>query len=193
MRSLSTSTSPLRSSPRSRGSLASALGALVLLSSFVACNDSPGPPSGPGDNVINDTMQDAVAQLTQDVGAPPPQGAADAAYGGDGGGYVDAGPMMGSTGYIDAGSPQAACSACTCGENRGFCLENGVTPTVSGAATDAGLCALAAPTALAIGCNPLPDSCPMPSCACLLMALPLGCYANCTTGSGYFDVYCPNP
>jgi hypothetical protein len=194
MHSLSTSESPRRSRPLLRAraciSLALSLGVALFVLTGAACNDTPGPPSGPGDNLINDTMQDAVAQLTQDTGTVPPQGASDAAYGGDGGGYLDAG---GSMGYADVNSPQSACTSCTCGMNRGFCLENGVTPTVSGAATDAGLCALASPSTLATGCNPIPDSCPQPTCQCLLDALPLGCYADCTVSLGYFDVYCPHP
>jgi hypothetical protein len=174
---------------RVSGSLSWGLAAALALAA--ACNDTPGPPSGPGDNLVDDTNQDAVAQHTQDTGIVPPQGAVDGSYAD--GTILEAG---GSTGYMDAGSPMAACASCTCGMNRGFCLENGVTATVTSAATgDAGLCTLASPTSLAVGCNPLPDSCPTPSCQCLLNAIqpPLGCYPECTSKGGYFDVYCPRP
>jgi hypothetical protein len=163
-----------------------AAAALVLVA---ACNDAPGPPSGPGDNVVDDTNQDAVAEHTQDTGVVPPQGTVDGAY--PDSSYLSAG---GSTGYIDASSPRTACASCSCGMNRGFCLEDGVTATVTGTEPgDAGLCTLASATSLAVGCNPLPDSCPKPTCQCLLNAIPLGCYPECTSNGGYFDVFCPNP
>ena len=41
---------------------------LFAVSGVGACNDTPGPATGPGDNLINDTNQDAVAVLTQDTG-----------------------------------------------------------------------------------------------------------------------------
>jgi hypothetical protein len=196
MRKLSTPV-PLRSRALRIGLVLSlSLPPLVVLCVAAACNDTPGPATGPGDHLIDDSQQDAVVQLTQDTGIVDvnvaPQGiAGDGGYGD--GGYLEAG--YSSTGYMDVQSPQMACASCTCGENRGFCLENGVTPTVTGAATDAGLCALATPTTLAIGCNPLPDSCPKPTCECILNAIqpPLGCYPECTSAAGYFDVFCAHP
>jgi len=169
------------------------LAPLFAVSGVGACNDTPGPATGPGDNLINDTNQDAVAVLTQDTGVTDvivPMGiVGDGGYGM--GTYLEG---SASTGYSDVQSPQTACSSCTCGEKRGFCLENGVTPTVT-AAPEAGVCALASPTSLAVGCNPLPDSCPVPSCACIINAIqpPLGCYPQCTDSEGFFDVYCNNP
>jgi hypothetical protein len=201
MQSLSTRGTPPspRHSRRRRlaamGAWGCAIASAVRL--FAACNDTPGPSTGPGDIVVNDTNQDAVRQLTQDTGAQDviaPMGVgSDGGYP-DTGGYASDAPMA-STGYLDAGSPQTACASCTCGEHRGFCLENGVSATVSAPATSAGLCGLASATTLAVGCNPIPDSCPTPTCECILNAImpPLGCYPQCTSSAGYFDVYCTTP
>jgi hypothetical protein len=160
---------------------------------IAACNDAPPAPSGPGNVLVDDSMQDAVAQLTQESGAPDvmyaPQGIGDA---GDGGYGLDG---TASTGYADVQSPQTACSSCKCDRRVGYCLENGTTVTFGAPPID-GFCALAKTPTPAVGCNALPAACAAnPTCACILDAVqpPLGCYPECTTGGGFFDVFCPKP
>ncbi len=153
-----------------------------LLAPF-ACTDAPTAPSAPGDTVIDDSMQDAVAQFTQDVYQPAQgvgDGAADAVY-------PDAGP--GSTTYIDASSPATACSTCQC---VGYCLENGTTLTFPTTVIQ-GYCKESDLSAPAVGCNPLPANCT--TCDCVLAAIqpPLACYPECTMSLGYIDVYCNTP
>ena len=174
------------------------LALLVLVSTLpivaiIACNDGPPPPSGPGNVIIDDSMQDAVATLTQDATAAvvyAPQGigaAGDGAYG--------LASSYASTGYADVQSPGSACSSCSCDKRVGYCLENGTSLT-STAAPIKGFCGLAKTTAPAVGCNALPAACAAnPTCACILDAVqpPLPCYPECTTGGGFFDVFCPTP
>ena len=186
-------TCPARPAPGlSRPVLALVVACLPALS---ACNDGPGAAAAPGNVIVNDSHQDAVAYLTQDVAVIPPMGAMDGGYP-DGGAYLDA--VAGSTGYADVQSPQSACSSCTCSNHRGFCLENGVTTTAMGAGPPPppGVCPLATFGTLAIGCNPLPIKCAgNVTCECLLDTIqpPLGCYPECTIALGYIDVFCANP
>jgi len=164
---------------------------LAAASASVACEDTPGPPSGPGNVLIDDSMQDAVALLTQDGGYPP-QGVGD---GGDASPYLESG-AGGSTGYQDVSSPQAACATCNCSTKVGFCLENGTSTTVTAAPYSNGACALAATGTPSVGCNPLPAACGgHGTCECVLdnLLLPTGCYAQCTDSPGYLDLYCPTP
>ncbi len=166
--------------------------ALVASPAYLGCNDTPGPPSGPGNVLIDDSMQDAVAMLTQDSGTSDvyaPQGASD------GGSYFD-GPPGASTGYSDVQSPQAACASCTCNKKIGYCLENGSSATVTAAPYANGACAVAPASMPSVGCNPLPAACTAnPSCGCILdnVQLPSGCYAQCSNSAGYYDLYCPTP
>ena len=162
---------------------------------MAACNDAPGAASGPGNLVINQTNEPEAGE----AGAAGDAGvdATASADGGPDGGmliYDGATDSLASFGYGDVQSPMAACAACTCGKTTGFCMENVATATVSGTGT-AGQCPLAS-GGLAIGCNPLPASCQAaPTCSCILAALqpPLPCYPECTTGNGYFDVFCSHP
>jgi hypothetical protein len=167
-----------------------------------ACNDNPGPPSGPGNVIVDDTMQDAVAMYTQDGGVVEggyyaSQGVGDAGNDGpisfDGGSYA-------TMGYIDSASPQTACASCTCDERVAFCLENGPTTTVSGSPGANNDCPLARQTVLSVGCNVLPAACPSTMsptalCECVLNNIqpPLPCYPQCATTAGYIDVYCTTP
>jgi hypothetical protein len=159
-----------------------------------ACNDGPGAPVAPGNTIVNDTMEDAVAHPSQDATVGDvyaPQGTSDAAYPD---GSLD-GSANGSTGYEDVQSPMNACAACACGKTVGYCLENGTTNRVTGL-PEAGKCALADAAAPAVGCNPLPADClAHPTCACILNGVqpPLGCYPECTNSGAYFDVFCNNP
>jgi len=172
--------------------------ALAATAAPLACNDAPGAPSAPGDIVVNATNEDAVAHHAVDAGtsgtdarAYAPQGIGEAGFDGP---SLDV-AATGRTGYADVQSPQAACSSCTCSDKVGFCLENGVTATVQGAGSG-GQCPMAAAGAISIGCNPLPASCAAnPTCACILDAVqpPATCYPECTTGNGYFDVFCAHP
>ncbi len=180
------------SSHAARIALAAFLSAVGLAAPF-ACQDTPGAPSGPGDNLVNDTMEDAVAHYTQDSGASDvyrPQGVAD------GGGYdgaLDA--NYAATGYADVQSPMTACSSCNCSSKVGYCLENGSSVTFSGKVID-GYCSLSDTTTPAVGCNPLPAACAKkPTCECILNAVqpPLSCYPECTESGGYFDVFCHIP
>jgi hypothetical protein len=173
------------------------LGAMFTLGAVAACNDTPGAPTGPGNVLINDTNEDAVAHLSQDATVNDvyaPQGAGDAAPAYDG--TFDGAAGMG---YADVQSPQAACASCKCDQRVGYCLENGSTTTLTDPPpTDGGECTMGAGTP-AIGCNVLPAACASMSgqlaCACVLdnIKVPNGCYAQCTTSLGYIDVYCPSP
>jgi hypothetical protein len=160
-----------------------------------ACNDAPGPPSGPGNVLVNDTNEpDAVVPQP-----PPPADAGMDAYAdtgpyGTGGGYQEGG--LASMGYLDVQSPQAACSSCKCSNKYAFCLENGASSSVTAAPNAGGFCAYAPASTLEVGCNPFPAACAAnPTCECLLDALqpPLPCYPECTTALGYFDVFCIHP
>jgi hypothetical protein len=172
----------------------------AVLAVVAACDDNPGPPSGPGNTLINDTNQDALAHPMQYYDSAVgdvylPQGAIDGAfYGQDSGADVS----YASSGYEDASSPMTACSTCTCAENHGFCLENGTSVTVTAAPPpDSGnSCAMAKGGTLSVGCNPLPEKCATDlTCECLLSVVqpPLSCYPQCSSSSGYFDIYCMNP
>jgi hypothetical protein len=163
----------------------------------LGCNDNPGPPAGPGNVIVDDTMQDAYVIPTQDSGAADvayaPQGIGDGGYDGpvsfDGGGYA-------TMGYIDSSSPMAACSSCTCDQRVAFCLENGESTTVSGSPGANNDCPLAKQTVLSVGCNVLPTACATtPTCECVLNNIqpPLPCYPQCNTTAGYIDVYCQTP
>jgi len=161
---------------------------------LIACNDGPPPTSAPGNNYVDDSMQDAVAHYSQDAGiydVIPPMGAMDAGY--VDGSYTDA--NLASVGYADVGSPATACASCTCSQTTSFCIENGLTTTVSGAAAG-GQCPMAPAGKLQIGCNPIPAACAAnPTCGCLLDSVqpPVSCYPECTSTLGYFDVFCNVP
>jgi hypothetical protein len=164
----------------------------LLAVGLYACNDGTTAPAGPGDNLTDNSHQDAVAVVTQDATVPPPVGAVD----GGADGYVDGGST--STGYQDVTSPQAACSSCTCDNRIAFCLENGTANKVTGAAAsgEGGACAYAPSNQLQVGCNILPPACAAaPTCQCILdnVQPPLGCYPECSTSLGYIDVFCPHP
>jgi hypothetical protein len=187
---------PSRAAPPPRR-LALARGALLALGLslpatwlFVACTDTP-PPAAPGNVVFDDSMQDAELQNNEDASIQyGPQGLGEA--GTDGAYGLDS--TYGSSGYEDVQSPQSACSSCKCDMRVGYCLENGPGLTASTAAPVSGFCGLA--STLSIGCNALPAACASsPTCACVLDAVqpPLGCYPECTTSSGYIDVFCQNP
>jgi hypothetical protein len=167
---------------------------LVPLALLVACNDGPPPPSGPGNVLIDDTMEDAVAKtyLKADGSVYAPQGTPDA---GDGGYEASLDAAYGSTGYQDVSSPMTACSSCKCDMRVGYCLENG-SSTAFTSTVVAGYCSLADTTTPAVGCNPLPAACKAnPTCACVLDAVqpPLPCYPECTSDNGYIDVFCHTP
>ncbi len=176
---------------RTRTLLLSVVGSCVASAAVVglACNDSPPPPSGPGNIIIDNSMQDAVAQMSQDgsiqYGA---QGIGDA---GDGAAYFDS---AASTSYIDSGSPNTACSACKCDQRVGYCLENGSSVT-SNAPPQGAFCGLSRTTSPAVGCNPLPECDGGATCECILAHVqpPLPCYPECTSSGGFFDVFCSSP
>lgn len=172
------------------------LAGVTVLAAFalgeLGCNDTSSAPLAPGNVYVNSSMQDAVAYSTQDTGVVvAPQGAMD-------GGYADAyvdGGATGSTGYADVQSPQMACSSCACSNHRGFCLENGETKVAMGDAAP-GQCPIAPVGTLSVGCNALPVKCAQDlTCQCLLdyVQPPLGCYPECTTSLGYFDIFCSHP
>jgi len=162
---------------------------------LVACTDGPPAPSGPGNVVVDDSMQDAVATVTEDAYISPPQGVADAGDGSATGTYDMMPEAGGSTGYADVQSPMAACSSCKCDKRVGYCLENGTSLT-STAAPIQGFCGLSKTAAPAIGCNALPAACAAaPTCECILDSVqpPLGCYPECSSAAGFFDVFCAHP
>ncbi len=160
------------------------LAVLALAVAMHACNDTS-PPSNPGNTLVDNSHQDAIAQVTQDVAAPA------TTY--DGG--LDA--LGASTAYADVVSPQVACSTCTCDPRIAFCLENGTSLKVTAPPVDAA-CGYAPTNQLQVGCNILPPACAAnPTCQCILDSVqpPLPCYPECTDPKalGYFDVFCSHP
>ena len=135
-----------------------------------ACSDDTSVATGHGNAV---TYVDATMQ---------PQGPGDSSADYAFFDPVDAGYSAPPDGY----DPVGLCNQCACPGNT-YCFGGGTGYTSFSGVCDAG------GNALALGCRPLPASCPDASCVCLLEAVSasVSCVPQCIDNTR--TVYCNNP